>query len=343
MPAQLSSRFPSVEPSQLIAGFVPPPQFATARFDTYVPDPAQPSQTAAVATLRQFAGRINVAQPAKTRRFRRGKDKSSDAFRPGVYLDGGFGVGKTHLLASLWFATQPAGDRAFGTFVEYTNLVGAIGFEACVGALSQFVLVCIDEFELDDPGDTVLMSTLLARLADNGVKLAATSNTLPDKLGEGRFAADDFLREIQGLSARFEVVRIDGDDYRHRGLPAANEPLADDVVVKIANEDPVASLDTFDELIKHLEQVHPSKYGRLVDDISTVCIRDVHTLDDQNQALRLVVLVDRLYDRNVKIHASGVPVDQIFTPEMLAGGYRKKYRRAISRLTAMTAPAEPHQ
>ncbi len=49
--------------------------------------------------------------------------------------------------------------------------------------------------------------------------LAATSNTLPGKLGEGRFAAADFLREIQGLSSHFRPLRIDGEDYRHRGLP----------------------------------------------------------------------------------------------------------------------------
>ena len=95
-------------------------------------------------------------------------------------------------------------------------------------------MVCIDEFELDDPGDTVLMSSLLNRLVDAGVRLAATSNTLPDRLGEGRFAADDFLREIQGLSAHFDVYRIDGDDYRHRGLPEAPAPLPEDAVVAAA-------------------------------------------------------------------------------------------------------------
>ena len=39
---------------------------------------------------------------------------------------------------------------------------------------------------------------------------AATSNTLPDALGEGRFSAQDFLREIQGLRAHFVPVRVDG-------------------------------------------------------------------------------------------------------------------------------------
>ena len=101
--------------------------------------------------------------------------------------------------------------------MELTNLVGALGFQQTVRTLSGHRLLCIDEFELDDPGDTVLVSTLLGRLVDAGVALAATSNTLPGKLGEGRFAAADFLREIQGLSAHFRPLRIDGEDYRHRG------------------------------------------------------------------------------------------------------------------------------
>ncbi len=64
--------------------------------------------------------------------------------------------------------------------------------------------------------------------------LAATSNTLPGKLGEGRFAAADFLREIQGLSAHFRPLRIDGEDYRHRGLPEAPPPYSDEQVTRAA-------------------------------------------------------------------------------------------------------------
>jgi cell division protein ZapE len=35
--------------------------------------------------------------------------------------------------------------------------------------------------------------------------------------------------------------------------------------------------------------------------------------------------------------ATGVPLDQVFGDDMLAGGYRKKYLRAISRLIALTS------
>lgn len=340
-PVHLCDRFPQVPAADLLAGFATPPHFSHVRFTTYVPDPGAPSQAAALASLEAFATSVNAGSHGANTRFRFGsRRRPNDEGKVGVYLDGGYGVGKTHLLASLWFATQPAGQRAYGTFVEYTNLVGALGFEQTVEALSPYALVCIDEFELDDPGDTVLMSTLLGRLAVNGVRLAATSNTLPDKLGEGRFAADDFLREIQGLAARFEVLRIDGDDYRHRGLPTAPPPLSTDAVISIAQDTPSASLDAFSDLLTHLGEVHPSRYGAMLEGLSAVCLTDVSVLTDQADALRLVVLVDRMYDRDITLYSSGAPVDSLFAPDMLSGGYRKKYRRAISRLAALAADTQ---
>ena len=90
------------------------------------------------------------------------------------------------------------------------------GFVECIDLLADYVVVCIDEFELDDPGNTTLISRLLSQLVERGVSVAATSNTLPEQLGEGRFAAQDFLREINTLAAIFTTVRIDGP-----GLPAS--------------------------------------------------------------------------------------------------------------------------
>jgi cell division protein ZapE len=37
----------------------------------------------------------------------------------------------------------------------------------------------------------------------------------------------------------------------------------------------------------------------------------------------------------VPVIASGVPLDRLFSEEMLRGGYRKKYFRAVSRLVAL--------
>lgn len=327
VPGHLVDRDPQVPSERLLSDLVPPPHFSQVRFSTYRPDPAQPTQAAAVAALEAFAARLGERP---TRRWRRA---AAPEQRAGVYLDGGFGVGKTHLLAALWHvAPEP---RAYGTFVEYTNLVGALGFAEAVDRLSAYRLVCIDEFELDDPGDTVLMSTLLGRLVEAGVRLAATSNTLPERLGEERFAAEDFLREIQGLSAHFDVLRIEGEDYRHRGAPVAPEPLSTDEVRRLSEEAEGSVIDDWRDLQRHLGRVHPSRYAALLDGVDSAYFTDVRTLTDQVEALRTVVLVDRLYDRDIPVRASGVPLDRIFSEEMLRGGYRKKYRRALSRIVAL--------
>ena len=327
MPQRLVDRRPEVAAATLISGLRPPPLFAGVRFDSYHPDPAEPSQAAAAEALRAFADELG-RRPAG--RFRRRPQPV--AAPAGVYLDGGFGVGKTHLLASLWHAA-PA-PKAYVTFAELTQLAGALGFAELVAALSSMRLVAIDEFELDDPGDTVLVSTLLARLDEAGVRFAATSNTLPDRLGEGRFAAADFMREIQGMAARFTSLRVDGPDYRHRGLPEPPPPADDDTVRRAAAE-PGASLDDCSQLLAHLARLHPSRYGALLDGVSRVCVTGLAPATDQAVALRLVVFADRLYDRQIPFIASGVALDRLFAPDMLAGGYRKKYRRALSRLVAL--------
>ena len=48
-----------------------------------------------------------------------------------------------------------------------------------------------------------------------------------------------------------------------------------------------------------------------------------------------------MYDRDVVVRSSGARLDALFSDEMLAGGYRKKYRRALSRLTAMARAELP--
>jgi len=88
--------------------------------------------------------------------------------------------------------------------------------------------------------------------------------------------------------------------------------------------------------VRHLATLHPSKYVPLIAGVSLTVWRDVVPFTDQNDALRFVALVDRLYDSDIPIRASGVAVDEVFPEDMLSGGFRKKYLRAQSRLVALT-------
>ncbi|MBW0014840.1 cell division protein ZapE, partial [Mycobacterium sp.] len=280
--AGLVDRHPSVTPGRLIAQLRPPPTFADVSFATYQPDPAEPTQAAAVVACQEFC------RQAVERRAGRRKLFGKRAALPGVglYLDGGFGVGKTHLLASAYYQLPgpgpetapdaPTPPKAFATFGELTQLAGVFGYAECIDMLAGFTAVCIDEFELDDPGNTTLISRMLSSLVERGVSVAATSNTLPEQLGEGRFAAQDFLREINTLASIFTTVRIDGPDYRHRGLPPAPPPLSDAEVIARAAASDGATLDDFDALCEHLATMHPSRYLALIGGVAAVYLTGVH-------------------------------------------------------------------
>ncbi|MCU1571178.1 MAG: cell division protein ZapE [Naasia sp.] len=329
----LVSRTPRVSGTEMASYLVPPRQFEGSTLENYRPDPDHPSQGEALEAMRAFAS--GWSAPTGGGWFRRAK--RPPVGKPGVYLDGGFGVGKTHLLAALWHLAP--GRKYFGTFIEYTALVGALGYRDTVDLLSGATLVSIDEFELDDPGDTMVMTRLLGELVASGSRVAATSNTPPNALGEGRFAASDFLREIHAMSANFDVIRIDGLDYRRRdsvgsaGIVAAGEVAA--ATAAAAGSDRW-TVDSFADVLEHLAKVHPSRYVKLVEGLGAVGFEDVQPFASQTDALRFVALVDRLYDAQVRVIASGTPLDQVFAEDMLAGGYRKKYLRAISRLVALT-------
>ena len=328
--ASLTDRHPTLTGTEIVDHLTPPRQFLTATVDSYRPDPAYPSQAAAVGAVCNFA---TSWLPSASRFFSR--RRKSDVL-PGLYLDGGFGVGKTHLLAALW--SLAPGRKYFGTFIEYTALVGALGYASTVSLLRGATLICIDEFELDDPGDTRLMSRLLNELAASGTRIAATSNTPPNALGDGRFAAVDFLREIDSLAAKFMTVRIDGLDYRRRAIDGHAGTVTDsELRENLENATGAVTVDSFDSVLHVLSSIHPSRYAKLVSGLSAIGIRDAVEFTSQTDALRFVAFVDRLYDAQIAVYSTGLPLDRVFAEDMLAGGYRKKYLRAMSRLISLTS------
>ena len=337
---RLADRSPAITGAEIAESLVPPSQFEHATFESYRPDHDYPSQAEAVSTLKLFAKTWEPQRPAGLLSRSR---KKVEAMKPGVYLDGGFGVGKTHLLAALWH--EAPGPKYFGTFIEYTALVGALGYAGAVNLLRGSTLICIDEFELDDPGDTMMMTRMLGELVASGTRIAATSNTPPNALGEGRFAASDFLREIQSLSANFQTIRIDGLDYRRRdttGHALSVEPADyQRVVAAMAERGETVTSDRFEDLIAHLATVHPSRYIKMIEGVDVIGLTDVEVLHDQMAALRLVAFIDRVYDAEIPVVQTGVPLSEVFDDEMLGGGYRKKYLRSTSRMIALTAGELP--
>jgi len=302
---------------ELLAELVPPYEFSTVSFDSYIPDPKFNSQHLARDKAVTFAKDLS---------------KRSSSSR-GIYLDGGFGVGKTHLLASIYHSSKVS--KVFGPFLSYTSLIGYLGFQSALEQLSKFSLICIDEFELDDPGDTMMMSRLLKELASNGVSFAATSNTPPTALGEGRFASEAFQREIQSVADKFDMIRIDGEDYRHRSSNYEFRKLTDLLREPAPNLRQVRT--TLEELLKYLGSIHQSRYAKVAEGFESIVVEGLYTINDQFEGLRLVSFIDRCYERGISFGFTGVSPIELFREDHVAGAYQKKYLRARSRLYAMNS------
>jgi cell division protein ZapE len=303
---------------ELLAELVPPAEFSRVSFETYIPDVNFPSQSQARVAANEFARSI-------------GKKGSSDL---GIYLDGGFGVGKTHLLASIYF--ESGRKSAFGAFLAYTSIIGYLGFAQALEEFSKYKLLCIDEFELDDPGDTMIMSRFLKELASKGVRFAATSNTPPAALGEGRFAAENFQREIQSVADKFQMVRIDGDDYRHRDSTFEFAAVNAEEAIHIANNSEDKTLvANFEDLLRFLGSIHQSRYAKVAEQFSHILITDIRTIQDQFEGIRLVSFIDRCYEAGISLSFTGHDLGKLFRDDHVSGAYRKKYLRSLSRLAAM--------
>jgi cell division protein ZapE len=187
----------------------------------------------------------------------------------------------------------------------------------------------------------MLMSRLLSELGAKGIRFAATSNTPPNALGQGRFAAKDFAREISAMSDRFLIVSVDGEDYRHRPVDGHTQAMDDNelsrVIDGMVSSGQRVAVDDFDQLLAHLAKVHPSKFLKLIDGIDALVLKGAHELTDQSAALRLVSFVDRLYESQIPLSSTGIGLTEVFSAEYLSGGYKKKYLRAISRIGSLTS------
>jgi len=337
----LTVRRPQFGSGQLLGGLTPGQRFQTVSFASYLPNPAYPSQAEAQDALRGFVAGLEtpVAVPSGLKRlFGR---KSAPPEGRGLYLDGGFGVGKTHLLASTYHAAQAAGlPSAFLSFQDLMYLIGALGMNAALDAVRPIRLLCIDEFELDDPGNTHMANTFLGELMPQGLNVVATSNTEPGRLGEGRFNARDFERQIQAIAGRFGNLRLDGPDYRQRGS-TPEQPLSTaeyDLWRGRQHPATLAELD-YDQLQPLLTAVHPARFGSLLEGVAALGLNGLVPMPSQNDALRFVHFVDKVYDLGGQAAFTGAALETLFDDTYRQGAFAKKYARCLSRLSELLREA----
>lgn len=153
---------------------------------------------------------------------------TGDEDRPGAYLWGPVGRGKTWLLDR--FHGAAGGPRFhFHEFYRalHTEVWARTGTpdamdRALDALLGEARVLCFDELHLHDAGDAMLLSRALRNLLGRGITLVATSNYPPQGL-----LPDPLFHELAEplialLESSMDVLRVDGPlDYRELPVPDA--------------------------------------------------------------------------------------------------------------------------
>lgn len=290
----------------------------------------------------------------------------------GLYVWGGVGRGKTHLVDMFYRAPglDPKLRIHFHRFMQLVHgELNALGeredpLRIVASRMAKRARVlCFDEFYVSDITDAMILGRLLAALFERGVTLVATSNIEPSKLYAGGLQRERFLPAIELIERHAKVIRLDSDtDYRLRALERARtwySPLGPDAerglaecfrtlapehvidggVLTILGR-PVPSVRhadgiawfDFETLCMGPRSV--ADYIEIARDFHSVVLSGVPVLDDDRRdpLRRFIHLVDELYERNVNLIVSAAAA-----PDGLYRGRRlaEPFRRTRSRLVEM--------
>jgi len=353
------------------------------RLRQYSEDPAQLAAVEVLESIyeqMQSAARRKHSVTKRLRSLLLGPQPMS--FR-GAYLWGGVGRGKTWLMDTFYecLPFDSRLRMHFHRFMRHLHQelselkdqrdplqIVADNFAA------RTAIICFDEFHVSDITDAMLLGRLLEALFQRGITLVATSNLRPDELYRDGLQRERFLPAIDLLQRHTQVICVDGGvDYRMRYLDQAQVYYC-----PATAETDIALHNHFDHLapesgsrnvtveiegrripvVRRADSVvwfrfpdlcegprSAADYIEIARQFQTVMVSHIPQLGamDNDAALRLITLVDELYDRNVRLLASAA-----VGPEALYTGDRHgaAFRRTASRLVEMQSReylARPHR
>ncbi|MDX1345353.1 MAG: cell division protein ZapE [Sedimenticolaceae bacterium] len=338
----------------------------------------QQAQREAVLLLQEIADQLE-ANERKARSRLTGKIlpfRRKHRLVPGLYLWGEVGRGKTWLMDQFYNAVDIENklrlhfhrfmQRVHHELQEFSSEVDPLKVIA-LHMGKKYSLICLDEFQVTDIGDTMLLRNLVEALYAQGITLVITSNREPDELCQDWFQREQFQPAVDLIRGNSAVMHLEApvdyrllnsrledifltphDDETERVLEDSFNAIASGEVVRnaelIINNRPVNAVMKaenavwfdFDTLCRGPRAT--SDYIQIARLFPTVLLSDVPELNESldSSARRFLNLVDELYDQRTRlIFSARTSLEKLYQGDTLAF----EYQRVLSRLHEMQSPS----